>query len=157
MRATTRRHVRIDRPAHEVWEVVGRPELLHLWFPGIVGCTVEGDRREVTVATGTSMSERIVTNDPVLHRFQYSLEGPLFRDHLASIDVIDLDDGTCLAVYATDADPATMALVLGGAAGAALEELRRQVESGEGPAGEAARAGLAGPKNPGHRNEFVRG
>lgn len=140
MRATTRRHVRIDRPASEVWAVIGRPELLHLWFPGIVACTVEGDRRDVTVATGITMSERIVTNDPVLRRFQYRLEGPLFKDHLASIDVIDLGDGTSLAVYATDADPATMALVLGGAAGEALEELRRQVEAGAGPAVDAIAA-----------------
>ncbi len=140
MRATTRRQVRIARPADEVWGVVGRPGLLHLWFPGIVDCVVEGDRRQVTVATGVTMNELILTNDPVLRRFQYQLTGPLFTDHLASIDVIDLEDDTCVVIYATDADPATMALVLGGAAGAALDELRRQFETGQGAAVEAAAA-----------------
>ena len=32
--------------------------------------------------------------------------------------------------YATDAAPATMAVVLGGATGAALDELRRLLEAG---------------------------
>lgn len=140
MRATTRRHVRIDRPPDEVWEVLGRPELLHLWFPGIVDCVVGGDRRDITLATGLTMGEQILTNDPVLRRFQYRIDGHLFNDHLASIDLIDMEDGTSLVIYATDADPATMTLVLGGATGAALDELRRQIEAGAGPAVEAARA-----------------
>jgi carbon monoxide dehydrogenase subunit G len=140
VRATARRHVRICRPADEVWAVVGRPDVLHLWFPGVESCRVEGDRRHVTVATGVTLEERILTNDSVQRRFQYTLTGPLFRDHLASIDVIDLDDDTSLVVYATDVDPATMALILGGAAGGALDELRRQVESGTGPAIDAVTA-----------------
>ena len=146
MRATARRHVRIRRPAHEVWAIVGRPELLHLWFPGVESCTVEGDRRDVTVASGLTMEERILTNDPVQRRFQYTLTGALFHDHLASIDVIDLDDGTSLAVYATDVDPATMALILGGASGGALDELRRQVEAGTGPAVDAVMATVPLPE-----------
>ncbi len=137
MRASIRREVRIARPADEVWAVVGRPELLHLWFPGIVDCTVEGTTRTITTGTRQQMAEEIVTNDPIQRRFQYRVDGPLFRHHLATIDVIDLGDGTCLAVYGTDAEPATMALVLSGGAGGALEELRRQLESGEGPAVEA--------------------
>lgn len=138
MRVSTRRHVVISRPPAEVWQVLGRPELLHLWFPGIVDCLVEGDRRSITLATGVTMNERILTNDPVLRRFQYRIEASLFKEHLATLDVIALDDETALVTYATDADPASMVLVLGGATGAALEELQRQIESGQGPAVEAA-------------------
>jgi carbon monoxide dehydrogenase subunit G len=134
MSATVRRHVRIARPAAEVWEVVGRPDLLATWFPGIDDCIVDGDTRTITLGTGMILTEQILTNDPVQRRFQYALSGGLFRDHRATLDVIDLDDGTCLVVYATDADPSTMALVLGGAQGGALEELRRQFEAGAGPA-----------------------
>ena len=137
-RASVRRHVVIDRPADAVWAVVGRPELLHLWFPGIVSTVVEGDQREVTLATGLSMSERILTNDPLQRRFQYSLSGALFQEHLATIDVIELGATSSMLVYSTDAAPATMALVLGGGAGSALEELRRQLEAGAGPAVDAA-------------------
>jgi len=47
-----------------------------------------------------------------------------------TIDVIDLHDGTCLAVYSTEADPRTMALVIGGGSAGALNELKRQMEAG---------------------------
>lgn len=137
MRASVRREHIIDVSADCAWEVVGRPELLHLWFPGIVGCTVEGDTRTVTTATGVSLSETILTNDPLQRRFQYRIAGGLFAEHLASIDVIALDTDRCLVTYASDADPATMAIVLGGATNGALAELARQLESGEGPAVDA--------------------
>ena len=144
--ATLRREIRIHRPAADVWQVVGRPELLHLWFPGIVNCTVntnsEGTTRIVTTGAGIAMPEEIVTNDALQRRFQYRITAPLFRSHLATVDVIDLADGTCLVVYSTDAEPAVMALVFGGATTGALEELRRQFESGSGPALAALKEGV---------------
>ncbi len=62
-------------------------------------------------------------------RFQYRVTSPLLRGHLGTIDVFDLGDGTSLVSYATDCEPDAMALVIGGAAGAALTELRRLLES----------------------------
>jgi uncharacterized protein YndB with AHSA1/START domain len=140
MRGSVRHHVRIARPGGEVWDVVGRPELLHHWFPGIVDCTVDGRRREITTGTGGTMVEELLTNDPIQRRFQYRLTGGLFTDHLATIDVIDLGDGTSIVLYAQDVEPASLAIVLGGGAAGALDELRRQVEAGAGPAVDAARA-----------------
>ena len=137
--ATVRRDIRISATGEEVWQVVGRPELLHLWFPGITGCTVDGTTRIVTTGTGVPMPEQIITNDALQRRFQYAITAPLFRNHLATVDVIDLGDGTCVVSYSTDAEPAVMALVIGGATTGALEELRRQFEAGTGPAIEAAR------------------
>ncbi|CAB4883082.1 unannotated protein [freshwater metagenome] len=138
--ATLRREIRIHRPASEVWKVVGRPEILHLWFPGVASCTVTGNVRVIVLGSGVPMPEEIVTNDSLQRRFQYHITSPLFKQHLATIDVIDLDDGTCVVVYSTDADPAVMALVIGGATTGALEELRRQFESGVGPALDAVAA-----------------
>jgi hypothetical protein len=132
--ATLRREIRIHRPAADVWKVVGRPEILHLWFPGVASCTVDGNVRVITLRSGIPMPEEIVTNDSIQRRFQYRITSPLFRQHLATIDVIDLEDDTCVVVYSTDADPAVMALVIGGATTGALEELRQQFESGVGPA-----------------------
>lgn len=138
--ATLRREIRIHRSVDDVWSVVGRPELLHLWFPGIVNCTVEGTTRIITTGTGIPMPEEIITNDALQHRFQYRITAPLFRQHLATLDVIDIGDGTCMVVYSTDAEPAVMALVIGGATTGALEELKRQFDSDSGPALDAARA-----------------
>jgi hypothetical protein len=49
--------------------------------------------------------------------------------HRSTLDVLDLGDGTCVVVYAADADPRTMALVIAGAAAGALDELKRMMEA----------------------------
>ncbi len=154
-RASVRRERRIGRPVEVVWEVIGRPDLLHLWYPGIEACEVRGDVRTITLATGMTLEERILTLDPVQRRFQYRVTGGLFQEHLATVDALDLGDHTTLAVYSTDAAPATMALVLGGGAGAALDELARQLEAATGPAVDAVRAGPH-PSSAPHANHAER-
>jgi carbon monoxide dehydrogenase subunit G len=139
MRASQRRQRIIEVSADRAWAVVGRPEVLHHWFPGIDACEVAGHTRTVTTGIGLSLVEDIVTNDPLQRRFQYKITGGFFKEHLASIDVIELDADRCLVTYASDADPATMAIVLGGAMEGALAELARQLEADTGPALDAVR------------------
>ena len=128
-RASVRRQVRFKCPPDDVWAIVGDPARIAEWFPGIVSATVEGSTRVVMTGGGLPMPEEILTNDPLQRRFQYRITAPMIREHLSSLDVLDLGDGTSLVVYGTDADPATMALVLGGAAGNALEHLRTMMEA----------------------------
>ena len=123
-----RRQVRIARPPAEVWAIVGDPSRIQEWFPGIVASSVEGSTRVITTGAGLPMPEEIVTLDHLQRRFQYRITTPLFREHLSTLDVLDLGDGTSLVVYAADADPATLALVIAGAAGNALEHLRDLME-----------------------------
>jgi carbon monoxide dehydrogenase subunit G len=123
-----RRHVRIGRSAAEVWDRIGDPARLHEWFPGIASTQVDGTTRVVATAAGVPIPEQIVTNDPLQRRFQYRITGPMFRQHLSTLDVLDLDDGTCVVAYAADAEPSTLALVVAGAAGNALDHLRRLME-----------------------------
>jgi len=129
-RASIRRETRITAPAGEIWAVVGDPARLPEWFPGVVSCEVDGDTRTVTAGAGRSMTEQVVTIDPLQRRFQYRITAPMFREHLGTIDVVDLGDGTCLVVYGTDAVPAMLALAVGGATGQALANLRALVEAG---------------------------
>jgi polyketide cyclase/dehydrase/lipid transport protein len=131
VRGTVRRHVRIGRPAADVWALVGDPARIQEWFPGIVASTVDGTTRVITTGAGMPMPEQIVTNDPLQRRFQYRITAPMFREHLSTLDVLDLGDGTSVAVYSADADPATMALVIAGAAGNALENVRTLLENGD--------------------------
>jgi hypothetical protein len=123
-----RREVRINRPADEVWAIVGDPARVQEWFTGIESSTVDGTARVVTTGSGLPMPEEIVTNDAILHRFQYRITAGMFKEHLSTIDVIDLGDGSSLVIYAADADPGTMALIIAGAAGSALLELRDRLE-----------------------------
>ena len=123
-----RHHVRIHRPAGEVWALAGDPARLHEWFPGIDACTVDGTSRVITTGAGIPMPEELLVVDPIQRRFQYRITAPLFRYHRGTIDVIVLGDGTCVVVYQTDADPRAMALTIGGGTAGALDELRRQME-----------------------------
>lgn len=125
-----RYHTRIERPAEDVWALVGDPARLHEWFPGIVMCEVDGNQRTIQLAAGMRMPETILVHDHTLRRFQYEITSPIFRYHRGTIDVCDLGDGTCVVVYATDADPRTMALTIAGGTARALDELKRQMEHG---------------------------
>jgi hypothetical protein len=127
-RGSVRRHVRIARPPEEVWARIGDPSRIQEWFPGIVSSTVDGTTRVITMASGLPMPEEILTHDDVQHRFQYRITAPMFNEHLSTLDVLDLGDGTSVVVYAADASPSTMALVIAGAAGNALEHLRDEME-----------------------------
>ncbi|MCJ7438507.1 MAG: SRPBCC family protein [Acidimicrobiia bacterium] len=127
--ASVRKEIRIRRPAADVWARIEDPGCIQDWFPGITASTVDGTSRVVMLGSGFAMPEEIVTSDPLLRRFQYRIDFPVFRNHLGTIDVIDLGDETCLVTYATDADPRTLALVIGAATGDALIELRAQMES----------------------------
>ena len=122
-RGSIRHAIRLACPPDDVWAVVGDPPRIQEWFPGIVSSTVEGDQRVVTTRSGIPMPEHLLTVDPVLRRMQYRITAPMFKEHLGTVDVHDLEDGTCLVVYSTDADPAPLALVIGGAARAALANL----------------------------------
>lgn len=137
MRASVRRERCFSVGADLVWAAVSRPELLDRWFPGVVSCHLVADVRTVTLATGISLEEEILTCDALQRRFQYRITGGLFREHLATLDVLDAGAGRSLVIYACDADPAAMAIILGGAMAAALEELGRQLERGEGPVPDA--------------------
>ncbi|UDY34170.1 SRPBCC family protein [Dermatobacter hominis] len=129
--ATLRRDVRFRHPAEAVWGVISDAGSLASWFPGLTDSSLEGDLRTVTLGSGIPLPERIITNDPLQRRLQYRIEAGPVRHHLGTVDVIDLDDGTCMAVYSTDAEPGVMALVVGAACGNALLELRRQFDDGE--------------------------
>lgn len=128
MYGTIRHEIRIHRSAADVWALAGDPTKLHLWFPGIVDCTVDGTTRIITTGTGIPMPEEILVRDNTQRRFQYRLTAPIIQHHRGTIDVIDLGDDTCLVVYSTECDPRTMALVIGGATAGALAELKRQME-----------------------------
>ena len=127
-RASVRREVRINCSADEAWSWVGAPERLAEWWPGITSCTVTDDSRVIVLGSGLPMPEKLLTIDAIQRRFQYRITAPMFVEHTSTIDVHDLGDKECLVVYSIDAEPSTMALVIGGAAGNALAHLRGILE-----------------------------
>jgi hypothetical protein len=126
--ATVRHHVVVDVPADAAWRLLGDPSRVAEWFPGITSCTIDGTMRTVTLGSGIEMPEQIVTVDELQRRFQYSLQVALVRSHLSTIDVLEVDDERCCCVYGVDADPAVMALLIGGNAGDGLVRAKAMLE-----------------------------
>ncbi|MBV8952315.1 MAG: SRPBCC family protein [Actinobacteria bacterium] len=127
-RGSVHRHTRIAASPDKIWAVIGDPARIQEWWPGIESSTVDGNARTITTNAGLPIPEEILTNDPLQHRFQYRITAPIVREHLSTLDVLDLGDGTSVVVYSADANPSTMALVIAGAAGNALEHLRTMIE-----------------------------
>jgi uncharacterized protein YndB with AHSA1/START domain len=127
-RASVRRHVRIARKPDDIWALIGDPARIQEWWPGIDSSTVDGTTRVIITGAGLPMPEEILTCDRLQRRFQYRITAPLFKEHLSTLDVFDLEDGTSLVSYSADASPAIMALVIAGAAGNALNHLKELME-----------------------------
>ena len=130
--ASLRHERRIAASADDVWDVVRRPESIPTWFPGIVSCTVDGDVRVITTATGMEIPEKIMTIDSTIRRFAYRVTAPLYTFHLGVIDVIEIGQFDSLCVYSTTAEPDTLALLIAGGTVGALEEIARIAEAVKG-------------------------
>jgi len=130
--ASLRHERRIAASADVVWDIVRRPESIPTWFPGIVSCTVDGDVRVITTATGMEMPEKIMTIDSTIRRFAYRITAPLYTFHLGVIDVIDIGQFDSLCVYSTTAEPDALALLIAGGTVGALQEIARLAEAVKG-------------------------
>ena len=125
---TVRRHIFIDANADTVWSLVGEPGRLHDWFP-TTSTKLEGSKRWITLASGITFEEDIVTLDHDLRRFQYRIvNNPIITQHLGTVDVIPDGENRCIVVYSTDMEPEVLALPIAGAAGVGLEALKRRFE-----------------------------
>ncbi len=123
-----RRHIFIDANADTVWSLVGEPGRLHDWFP-TTSTKLEGSKRWITLASGITFEEDIVTLDHDLRRFQYRIvNNPIITQHLGTVDVIPDGDDRCVVIYSTDMEPEVLALPIAGAAGVGLEALKRRFE-----------------------------
>ncbi|HLY84633.1 MAG TPA: SRPBCC family protein [Acidimicrobiales bacterium] len=128
--ATARSHVFINRPADEVWKAITDPAGITSWFPGITGCTMNGNVRTVTTSRGTTVDEEVVTNDQSLRRFQYRIVPGLVpvESHLGTIDVIEHGPES-IVVYSTDVTPDTFGSTMQTTIDAATKALKEHLET----------------------------
>jgi ribosome-associated toxin RatA of RatAB toxin-antitoxin module len=124
-----RHHCIVKHSAERVWDLIGDPSRIQEWFPGITSCEVDGSSRRVTLGNGLVMPEEILVHDHVQRRFQYRIDAGFFTYHRSSLDVIPLDEHSCMVIYTADADPRAMALVVAGAAAAGLDNLTELLSS----------------------------
>jgi hypothetical protein len=126
--ASVRKHIRIDLPAEQVWQVVSDVSAIADWFPMIESSSATSNIRTCTMAGGGELKEEIVTNDSGLRRLQYRItEGVPLEYHLATVDVLEDRDGA-LVIYSADVQPAEAADVMGPTFESGLEGLKAHLE-----------------------------
>jgi hypothetical protein len=90
-------------PAAQAWAALRRVGEAHrLFSPVLTDATMEGDVRTVTFASGMVVRERILSVDETRRRVAYTVLGPMFEHHSASMQIVAVDDASCCFVWITD-------------------------------------------------------
>ena len=119
--------VAIDRPAEEVWTVVGDFGGIGEWMPGIDSCRVEGDDR-IIETMGMTITEHLVKKDDTARALTYSIvEGAPVERHEAVVTVTP-DGAGSVVTWDVDAEPDDMAGLMGTVYQGALDALKVHVE-----------------------------
>jgi Polyketide cyclase / dehydrase and lipid transport len=113
--ATVQVEVELDASAGEVWAVIGDFGAATDLAPGFVeACTLDGDERIVTFASGFVAREKLVTLDADRRRLVYSARGGRAEHHNAVVEVIARDCGGSVLRWTTDILPDALAPLLAG-------------------------------------------
>jgi carbon monoxide dehydrogenase subunit G len=120
----------IDRPADDVWAVVGDFGGLAEWMPGIDSCRVDGDDR-VLQMMGMELVESLRRRDAETRTLAYGItKSPMgIEHHEATITVTPTGDASSHVTYSLEVRPDSMTEVMSGAYASALTALKAKLES----------------------------
>lgn len=83
-----RAEIEIDKPADDVWAVVGDFGGIGGWMPGIESCVVDGDDRIIKMM-GMEITERLERRDDEAKEIVYAIVGGVpVANHRATITVV---------------------------------------------------------------------
>lgn len=125
--ATGTAQIDINRPADDVWAVVGDFGGIGQWMPGIDSCRVEEDKR-ILETMGMTITEALVAKDDAARVLTYSIvDGVPIESHRGVISVTPTGD-TSHVTWEVDVRPDEMAPFLTTTYQGALDELKKRVE-----------------------------
>ncbi len=104
--ATIYREVKLPMSADDLWAMITRVGEVQKFMPMITECRLEGDQRFCTMADGSKLKEKILSNDSELKRVAYTItDAPFpFEFHSASMQVVENGDKARL-IWITDIKP----------------------------------------------------
>ena len=127
------RSMHLDRPAAEVWEVVGRFQGLPEWHPAVEAShqeEIEGvEHRRLGLAGGGEILERRLDADGMSYAYEI-LESPLpVANYRATVAVAEAGDG-CVVIWSSIFEPthAEAREAVAGIYEAGFDSLRRRFE-----------------------------
>lgn len=116
----------IDKPADEVWAVVGDFGGIGGWMPGIESCRVEGDDR-ILDTMGMTITETLRSKDDAARAITYSVvDGAPAEQHEATVTVTAEGDGSRVT-WDVEATPDEMADLMATIYQSALDALKAHV------------------------------
>ena len=128
---TVDKQIRIDRPADEVWNVVGDVGAISAWFPGLASSRAHDGKRVCELEGGAgTLVEDIVAYDGDARTYEYAItDAPMpVESHHARVEVHDEGDASLL-IWRTEVEPASTAEAMDSLFDAALAELKQHLES----------------------------
>jgi uncharacterized membrane protein len=106
--ATARAEITIDKPADQVWAIIGDFGGLASWMPGIESCVIDGDDR-ILKMTGMEIIERLVRRDDDERVLVYAIVGGVpVINHKSTITVNDAG-GSSHVTWDVEVEPDEMA------------------------------------------------
>jgi carbon monoxide dehydrogenase subunit G len=119
--------VSIDRPADDVWALVGDFGGIGEWMPGIDACRLQGEDR-VLDTMGMTITERLVKKDDAARALTYSIvDGAPVERHEAVITVVSDGQGSRVT-WDVEALPDDMAGLMASVYQGALDALKTHLE-----------------------------
>jgi carbon monoxide dehydrogenase subunit G len=114
--ASIHKDIRIEAPAHEVWDAVRDFGALHRRLvPGFVLDTqFDGEARIVAFANGTVARELLVDCDEPRQRLVYAAVSERIKQHSASVQVIADGEACCRLIWTVDVLPHEIAPYIDG-------------------------------------------
>lgn len=126
---TDNAHIRIERPAEEVWDLVGRFDGLETWLPGVDGCEVEGDIRKVNTM-GMVIEERLVARNEAARTITYSIvSGAPVESHEATISVVPVGENAADVTWTVATEPDDAAAFMRDVYQGALDAVKAKLET----------------------------
>ena len=114
--ASIHKDIRIEAPAHEVWDAVRDFGALHRRLvPGFVLDTqLDGEARIVTFASGTVARELLIDCDDARRRLAYAIVSERMKHYSASVQVLPDGDANSRVIWTVDVLPHEIAPYIGG-------------------------------------------
>lgn len=121
-------NIRIDKPAEEVWNLVGRFDGLEDWLPGVDGCEVDGDVRKVDTM-GMVIEERLVDLNEAARTITYSIvAGAPVETHEATIAVAPVGETATDVIWTVSTEPDDAAAFMRDVYQGALDAAKAKLE-----------------------------
>lgn len=130
--ASIQKEFDVGSPAHDVWDAVRDFGAVHTRLaPGFVtNAVMDGDSRLVTFSNGTSARELLVDCDDAKRRLAYAVISERIKQHSASVQILENDDGRSKFIWIVDVLPNEIAPYISGQMDLSVAAMKKKLEGG---------------------------